>query len=194
MPTPGAGSTAFSRKGTGNEHTTGIVAGRLVAGWMGAERVVAMSRHESRQKLATHFGATHVVVARGEEGEAAVMDLTDVYMTIFVPATQAGRLTINEEARVVVDAVPEYVFPATVSFVSPESQFTPKSVETQSEREQLYFRVKLQAPLSLLQGMEERVKTGLRGMGYVRVDPAVAWPAWAAPLLPPASPHAARAP
>jgi HlyD family secretion protein len=123
---------------------------------------------------------------------ATVMDLTDVYMTIFLPASQAGRLTINDEARVVVDAVPEYVFPATVSFVSPESQFTPKSVETQSEREQLYFRVKLQAPLSLLQGMEERVKTGLRGMGYVRVDPAVAWPTWLAPKLPPASPQASR--
>jgi HlyD family secretion protein len=123
---------------------------------------------------------------------ATVVDLTYVYMTLFLPASQAGRLTINDDARIIVDAVPQYVFPATVSFVSPESQFTPKSVETQSEREQLYFRVKLQAPLSLLKGIEERVKTGLRGMGYVKLDPEAAWPAWLTPKLPPATPQASR--
>ena len=51
--------------------------GVIAAARMGAKRVVAMSRHESRQKLATRFGATDIVAARGEEGEAAVMDLTD---------------------------------------------------------------------------------------------------------------------
>jgi HlyD family secretion protein len=116
---------------------------------------------------------------------ATVLDLSDVYTTIFVPASVAGRLKIGDEARVVVDAAPEYVFPAKVSFVAPESQFTPKTVETQSEREQLYFRVKLQAPLDLLKGIEEQVKAGLRGMGYVRVDPAAQWPAWLAVKVPP---------
>lgn len=108
-----------------------------------------------------------------------VLDLSDVYTTIFLPASVAGQLKIGEEARVVFDAAPQYAFPATVSFVAPESQFTPKSVETQSEREQLYFRVKLKAPLPLLV-TEEQVKAGLRGMAYVRVDPATAWPAWLA--------------
>jgi HlyD family secretion protein len=108
---------------------------------------------------------------------AAVLDLSDLYTTIFLPASAAGQLKIGDEARVVFDAAPEYVFPATISFVAPESQFTPKSVETQSEREQLYFRVKLKAPLPLLV-TEEQVKTGLRGMGYVKVDPAAVWPAW----------------
>jgi len=50
--------------------------GVLAATRMGAERVVAMSRHESRQRLAKQFGATDVVAERGEEGEAAVLDLT----------------------------------------------------------------------------------------------------------------------
>ena len=107
---------------------------------------------------------------------ATVLDLSDVYMTVFLPASVAGRLTVGDEARVVVDAVPQFVFPATVSYVSPESQFTPKTVETQTEREQLYFRVKLHAPPDLLKGLEEQVKMGLRGMGYVRVDPAAVWP------------------
>ena len=116
---------------------------------------------------------------------ATVIDLADVYTTIFLPAPQAGRLKIGDEARVIVDAAPEYVFPATVSFVAPESQFTPKTVEVQSEREQLVFRVKLQAPLQLLKGIEDQVKAGLRGVGYVRVDPAAVWPAKLVVKLPP---------
>jgi len=85
----------------------------------------------------------------------------------------------------VVDADPDYVFPASVSFVAPESQFTPKTVEVQSEREQLYFRVKLQAPLQLLKGIEDRVKAGLRGVGYAKIDPAAEWPARLTVKLPP---------
>ena len=117
---------------------------------------------------------------------ATVIDLADVYTTVFLPGPQAGRLKIGDDARVVVDAYPEYVFPATVSFVAPESQFTPKTVEVQSEREQLYFRVKLQAPLQLLKGIEDQVKAGLRGVGYVRIDPAAEWPPRLTVKLPPA--------
>jgi threonine dehydrogenase-like Zn-dependent dehydrogenase len=50
--------------------------GVLAATTMGAEKVIVMSRHETRQKLATYFGATHVVAERGAEGEAAVRELT----------------------------------------------------------------------------------------------------------------------
>ncbi len=116
---------------------------------------------------------------------ATVIDLSDVYTTIYLPGPQAGRLKIGDDARVVVDAAPEYVFPATVSFVAPESQFTPKTVEVQSEREQLMFRVKLQAPLQLLKNIEDQVKAGLRGMGYVRIDPSANWPDRLAVKLPP---------
>ena len=50
--------------------------GVLAASVMGAEKVVVMSRHEPRQAIARAFGATHVVAARGEEGEAEVMEIT----------------------------------------------------------------------------------------------------------------------
>jgi HlyD family secretion protein len=119
---------------------------------------------------------------------ATVIDLSDVYTTVFLPAPQAGRLKIGDDpdaARIVVDAAPEYVFPASVSFVAPESQFTPKTVEVQSEREQLVFRVKLQKPPGVLKGMEEAIKSGLRAVAYVRIDPAVDWPAKLAVKLPP---------
>ena len=51
--------------------------GVLSAKQMGAERIVAMSRHEARQKLAREFGATDIVTERGEEGVARIKDLTD---------------------------------------------------------------------------------------------------------------------
>jgi threonine dehydrogenase-like Zn-dependent dehydrogenase len=52
------------------------LSGVLAASRMGAERVVAMSRHASRQKIAQAFGATDIVAERGEEGEAAIRELT----------------------------------------------------------------------------------------------------------------------
>src|SRR5271157_5484621 len=119
---------------------------------------------------------------------ATVIDLSDVYTTVFLPAPQAGRLKVGNDpdaARLVMDAYPDYVFPASVSFVAPESQFTPKTVEVQSEREQLYFRVKLQKPPGVLKGMEEAIKSGLRAVAYVRLAPAVEWPAKLAVKLPP---------
>jgi len=105
-----------------------------------------------------------------------VLDLTDVYMAIFLPTAEAGRLRMGSEARLVLDAAPEYVFPATVSFVAPEAQFTPKEVETRSEREKLMFRVKVKVDPALLERYLPLVKTGVPGMAYVRIDGALAWP------------------
>lgn len=51
--------------------------GVLSARQMGAERIIAMSRHEARQKLAREFGATDIVVERGDEGVARIKELTD---------------------------------------------------------------------------------------------------------------------
>jgi len=52
------------------------LSGVLAASRMGAERVVAMSRHDARQQIARSFGATDVIAERGEAGEAAVLELT----------------------------------------------------------------------------------------------------------------------
>ena len=49
----------------------------LSAKQMGADRILAMSRHEPRQKLAREFGATHIVTERGDEGVARIKELTD---------------------------------------------------------------------------------------------------------------------
>jgi HlyD family secretion protein len=106
-----------------------------------------------------------------------LLDLNDVYMTFFLPTAAAGRLAIGSEVRLVLDAAPDYVIPATVSFVADVAQFTPKTVETASERQKLMFRVKAEIAPELLKKHIHTVKTGLPGMAYVRLDPQVEWPA-----------------
>jgi HlyD family secretion protein len=105
-----------------------------------------------------------------------ILDLNDVYMTIYLPAAQAGQLTLGDEARLILDPYPNSVIPAYVSFVATEAQFTPKTVETSAEREKLIFRVKLQVDPKVLVKYYARVKTGIRGIGVVRTDPAISWP------------------
>ncbi|MEU2779363.1 zinc-dependent alcohol dehydrogenase family protein [Streptomyces sp. NPDC007162] len=51
--------------------------GVIAAKELGAERIIAMSRHQSRQKLALEFGATDIVSERGEDGVARIKDLTN---------------------------------------------------------------------------------------------------------------------
>lgn len=106
----------------------------------------------------------------------SLLSLEKVYMEVFLPAREAGLLPIGAEARIVLDALPEYAIPASVTFVSPEAQFTPKQVETMSEREQLVFRVRVRIPDKLVAGRIEHVKTGLRGMAVIRLNSASAWP------------------
>ena len=123
------------------------------------------------------------VVAAGQR-ILTILDLNDVYMTIYLPAAQAGLLQLGDEARMILDPVPQYVVPATISFVATDAQFTPKSVETAEEREKLMFRVKLQVDPKVLAKYHKDVKTGVRGMGFVRTGPAVAWPPDLAVKLP----------
>lgn len=106
-----------------------------------------------------------------------LVNLEDVYMEIFLPSEQAAKIRVGSEARLTVDHAPGKAAAAKVSFVSPEAQFTPKQVETKSERDKLMFRVKIQAPEELVKAYIERIKTGVRGVGYVKLDDAAQWPA-----------------
>jgi len=115
----------------------------------------------------------------GPGGKAlTIVDLSDVYMEIYLPSNEAARLKAGAPARITVDSEPNASAAAYVSFVSPEAQFTPKQVETKSEREKLMFRVKLQIPPELVGHYVENIKTGVRGVGYVKVDPNATRPDW----------------
>jgi HlyD family secretion protein len=114
-----------------------------------------------------------------------LVNLEDVYMEIFLPSQQAAGLKIGAEARITLDHAPGLAAAAHVSFVSPEAQFTPKQVETKSEREKLMFRVKIQVPEELITTYIERIKTGTRGVGYVKYDESAVWPDWLQNLVTP---------
>jgi HlyD family secretion protein len=106
-----------------------------------------------------------------------LVNLDDIYMEIFLPSEQAANVKVGAEGRVTVDYAPKRAIAGRVSFVSPEAQFTPKQVETKSEREKLMFRVKIQLPKEVVGQYIERIKTGVRGVGYVKVKDSAVWPA-----------------
>jgi HlyD family secretion protein len=117
-----------------------------------------------------------------------LVNLEDVYMEIYLPSEQVAGLKIGAEARLTVDYAPGRSAAAYVSFVSPEAQFTPKQVETKSERDKLMFRVKIQVPQELVSGYIERIKTGVRGVGYVKIKDSAVWPSWLQNVVKPANP------
>jgi len=113
----------------------------------------------------------------GEGGRVfSLANLADVYMYVFLPESVTGKIKLGSEARIVLDAAPQYPIRAYVSYVSPTAQFTPKTVETAEERHNLTFRVKLQLDKNRLREYEPFVKSGLPGMGYVRFDENAPWP------------------
>jgi HlyD family secretion protein len=116
------------------------------------------------------------VVAEGAP-VLSLLDLSDVYMYVFLPTAAAGKVAMGSEARIVLDAAPQYPIRAVVTFISPNAQFTPKTVETAEERHNLTFKVKLQLNREKLRQYESYVKAGLPGMGYVRyLDNTADWP------------------
>lgn len=127
-------------------------------------------------------GRVQLIVARPGEVVSAggrvlnLVDLKDVYMTFFLPTDAVGRVAVGSEARLVLDAVPQYVIPARISFVADVAQFTPKTVETKVEREKLMFRVRAQIPPELLEKHLTQVKTGLPGVAHVKLDADAPWP------------------
>lgn len=124
------------------------------------------------QYVLSHTGE---VVAAGSS-VVTLTDLSDMYMAVFLPSRDAGRLAIGAQARIVLDAIPDYVIPATVTFVASSAQFTPRSVETEQERDQLMFRVKLTIAPDLLAKYQDRARAGVPGVGYVRVLDSAVWP------------------
>lgn len=105
-----------------------------------------------------------------------LLDLTDTFMTIFLPTADAGRVAIGSEARIVIDALPNKPIPAFVSFVSPEAQFTPKEIETEKERAKLMFRIKVKVDPKIIKDGFKSAKSGLPGVAYVRLESSTPWP------------------
>jgi HlyD family secretion protein len=119
-----------------------------------------------------------------------MLDASYVYMDIYLPTAEAGRVRIGSDTRIVLDAHPSHVIPAKVVFVARQAQFTPKTVETKEEREKLMFRIRVRIDPERLKGREAIVRSGLPGVAYVRIDPSAVWPARLQPSAPPSLPIA----
>jgi HlyD family secretion protein len=105
-----------------------------------------------------------------------MLDLSYVYIDIYLPTQEAGKVKVGTDARIVLDAYPDHPIPAKVSFVASQAQFTPKTVETQTERDKLMFRIRMRIDEARLLAHADAVRSGLPGVGYVRWGAGLAWP------------------
>ena len=106
----------------------------------------------------------------------SMLDISYVYMDIYLPTEEAGKVKIGADARIVPDAYPNVAIPAKVSFIATQSQFTPKPVESKSERDKLMFRIRVKIDPERLRARADAVRSGLPGVAYLQLDPTVAWP------------------
>ncbi|MDG2958090.1 HlyD family secretion protein [Exercitatus varius] len=113
----------------------------------------------------------------------SLLDPTDTYINVFLTSRQMNQVKIGDDARIILDGV-DAVFPAKITFVSNNAQFTPKSVETTEERAKLMFKVKLQVPQEIAQQYERFLKGGMTAVGYVKYAPDAEWSEQLAVKLP----------
>ncbi|MDD5035761.1 MAG: efflux RND transporter periplasmic adaptor subunit [Methylococcaceae bacterium] len=146
----------------------------------GAQARVAEIRARLKDSSLTAPRDARVLYRLAEPGEVVkeggkvltLADLADVYMIVYLPEQEAGRIAVGAPAQIRLDAWPDRPLPGRVTFVSPQAQFTPKQVETATERQKLVFRVKVQLDAP----QQTWIKPGLPGVAFIRLDPALPWP------------------
>ena len=172
----------------------GALAGQMMAvAKLGeAEQAAAATRHQielDRTNIADNslvapkdgrieYRISNIGEVLGAGGKVFTMlDFSYVYMDVYLPMAEAGDVKIGDEARIVLDARADRPIPARVSFLANQAQFTPKAVETKSERDKLMFRVRVRLDDQQARAFIEGAGTGLPGLAYIRIDPNVSWPA-----------------
>ena len=70
-------------------------------------------------------------------------DLNDLTVTVYIPESQYGRISLGDNAQVTVDSFPEQAFEAEVVRIAEEAEFTPRNVQTTEERQSIVFAVEL---------------------------------------------------
>ncbi|MBS1236229.1 MAG: HlyD family secretion protein [Proteobacteria bacterium] len=101
----------------------------------------------------------------------SMVDLNQLYLKIYVPEPDIGKIVHDQPARVHVDAFPDRFFPARVSKIASEAEFTPKNVETREERVKLVFAVEL----ALDENPGSVLKPGMPADAVVRLEDGPDW-------------------
>ncbi len=104
------------------------------------------------------------------------MDLDRLYLKVYVPERQIGKLRLDLPARVYTDAFPQQPFAARVRYIASRAEFTPKEVQTTDERVKLVFAAKLY----LDENPEHRLSPGLPADAVIRWKEDTPWerPRW----------------
>ncbi len=105
-----------------------------------------------------------------------IVDLDRLYLKVYVPAAELGKLRLGLAARVYTDAFPDRPFPATVRYIASRAEFTPKEVQTPDERVKLVYAVKLY----LDENPDHRLTPGLPADAMIQWLEDAAWtqPRW----------------
>lgn len=119
------------------------------------EARLAVARFENRLEDTTVEASREgtVITRFVEEGEyvgpgaplVRLADLSTVYLTIYVPGPLLSRIGLDQEARIVVDGLPEEEFTGRVRRIADEAEFTPRNAQTAEERAQLVYAVEIEA-------------------------------------------------
>ncbi len=121
-----------------------------------AEAAVGLIDAQAAQLTLTAPMDGIVTSRNGQTGETAsagaplltIANLDDVTLAIYIPETRVGQVQVGQEVQVQVDSFPERVFVGQVSSIAGEAEFTPRNVQTQEERVNLVFAVKVRLPNS----------------------------------------------
>ncbi len=100
-----------------------------------------------------------------------LVDLDHLYLKVYVPEVQIGKVRLDLPARIYADAFPEQPFGATVRYIASKAEFTPKEVQTPDERVKLIYAVKLY----LEKNPDHRLTPGLPADAIIRWKDDVAW-------------------
>jgi HlyD family secretion protein len=100
-----------------------------------------------------------------------LVDLDRLYLQVYVPEAQIGKVSLDLPARVYTDAFPDQPFEATVLYIASKAEFTPKEVQTPDERVKLIYAVRLY----LKDNPDHRLTPGLPADAVIRWREDVAW-------------------
>ena len=125
--------------------------------------------------ITTRVRDTGEVIAAG----SPVFDLVNLdrlYLKVYVPESQIGKLRLDLPARIHIDALPDQSFAATARYIAARAEFTPKEVQTPDERVKLVYAVKLY----LTENPNHRLTPGLPADAVIRWQEGIAWqnPKW----------------
>ncbi len=100
-----------------------------------------------------------------------LVDLDKLYLQVYVPEMQIGKIGLDLPARIHTDAFPDQPFEATVRYIASKAEFTPKEVQTPDERVKLVYAVRLY----LNDNQEHRLTPGLPADAVIRWKDDAAW-------------------